>query len=180
MRWLDGIIDSMDMSLSKLWESSSRSWWWTGKPGVLQSMWLQRVGNDWATELNWMKRNRSRGVKSHPKVTQLVRGDVRIQTQAGWPMFWTTKHWCQSPPPPPPLPPAAQFWKQIKNSLQTRERKVKVKLLHHFRLFATPWTIAYQAPLSMEFSRQEYWSGLPCLSPGDLSDPGIEPQSPTL
>ena len=40
--------------------------------------------------------------------------------------------------------------------------------------------VAHQAPLSMEFSRQEYWSGLPCPSPGDLPDPGIEPGSPTL
>ena len=45
---------------------------------------------------------------------------------------------------------------------------------------ATPWTAAYQAPQSMEFSRQEYWSGLPFPSPGDLPDPGIEPKSPTL
>ena len=45
------------------------------------------------------------------------------------------------------------------------------------QLFETPWTIAYQAPLSKEFSRQEYWSGLPCPSQGDLSDPGIEPPS---
>ena len=43
-----------------------------------------------------------------------------------------------------------------------------------------PWTVAYQAPPSMEFSRQEYWSGLPFLSPGDLPDPGIEPRFPTL
>ena len=43
-----------------------------------------------------------------------------------------------------------------------------------------PWTVAYQAPLSMGFSRQEYWSGLPCLSPRDLPDPGIEPTSPAL
>ena len=42
---------------------------------------------------------------------------------------------------------------------------------------ATPWTVAYQAPLSMEFSRQEYWSGLPHPPPGDLPDPGIEPAS---
>ena len=48
------------------------------------------------------------------------------------------------------------------------------------RLFATPWTVAYQASLSMGFSRQEYWSGLPFLSPGDHPDPGIEPGSPTL
>ena len=44
----------------------------------------------------------------------------------------------------------------------------------------TPWAVAYHAPLSMEFSRQEYWSGLPLPSPGDLPDPGIEPGSPTL
>ena len=46
--------------------------------------------------------------------------------------------------------------------------------------FATPWTVARQAPLSMEFSRQEYWSALPFPSPGDLPDPGIEPWSPAL
>ena len=44
-------------------------------------------------------------------------------------------------------------------------------------LFATPRTVACQAPLSMGFSRQEYWSGLPCPPPGDLPDPGIEPMS---
>ena len=42
----------------------------------------------------------------------------------------------------------------------------------------TPWTVAHQAPLSMELSRQEYWSGLPFPIPGDLPDPGIEPTSP--
>ena len=46
--------------------------------------------------------------------------------------------------------------------------------------FATPRTIACQAPLSMKFSSQEYWSGLPCSPPGDLPDPGIEPASPAL
>ena len=45
---------------------------------------------------------------------------------------------------------------------------------------ATPWTVARQAPLSMEFSRQEDWSGLPFPLPGDLPNPGIEPRSPTL
>ena len=45
---------------------------------------------------------------------------------------------------------------------------------------ATPWTLASQVPLPMGFSRQEYWSGLPFPSPGDLLDPGIEPRSPTL
>ena len=57
---------------------------------------------------------------------------------------------------------------------------VKVKLLSRVRLFATPCTIAYQVSLSMGFSRQEYWSGLPLPSPGDLPDSGIEPGSPAL
>ena len=56
--------------------------------------------------------------------------------------------------------------------------KVKVKSLSCVRLFETPWTVAHQAPPSMGFSRQEYWSGLPFPSPGDLLDPGIEPGSP--
>ena len=56
----------------------------------------------------------------------------------------------------------------------------KCYLLNLFCLFPTPWTVACQAPLSMEFSRQEYWSGLPFPSPGDLPNPGIEPGSPTL
>ena len=58
--------------------------------------------------------------------------------------------------------------------------KVKVKSLSRVRPFATPWTVAYQAPPSMGFSRQECWSGLPFPSPGDLPDPGIEPRSPAL
>ena len=58
--------------------------------------------------------------------------------------------------------------------------KVKVKSLSRVQLFATLWTLAYQASLSMGFSRKEYWSRLPFPSPGDLPDPGIEPGSPTL
>ena len=54
------------------------------------------------------------------------------------------------------------------------------KLLSRVQLFVTPWTIACLAPLSMEFSRQEYWSGLPFPSPGDLPDPGIKPGFPVL
>ena len=63
------------------------------------------------------------------------------------------------------------LWKIANDSMK---RKVKVKL------FATPWTVAYQAPLSMEFSRQEYWSGWPFPSPGYLPNLGIEPGSPAL
>ena len=52
--------------------------------------------------------------------------------------------------------------------------------LSRIRLFVSPWTVAHQVPLSMGFSRQEYWSRLPFPSPGDLPKPGIEPRSPTL
>ena len=55
-----------------------------------------------------------------------------------------------------------------------------MKSLSHVRLFVTPWTVAPQAPPSMGFSRQEYWSGLPFPSPGDLPNPGIEPGSTAL
>ena len=55
-----------------------------------------------------------------------------------------------------------------------------MKSLSHVQLFAIPWTVVYQASLSMGFSRQEYWSGLPFPSPGDLPDPRIEPRSPAL
>ena len=60
------------------------------------------------------------------------------------------------------------------------ELKMDWKWLGHVQLFATPWTAAYQPPPSMQDGWQEYWSGLPFPSPGDLPDPGIKPGSPTL
>ena len=60
------------------------------------------------------------------------------------------------------------------------KESIEMKSLSRVRLFETPWTVAHQSPLSMGFSRQEYWSGLPFLSPGDLPDAGIEPGSPAL
>ena len=73
------------------------------------------------------------------------------------------------------------FVEEHNNGVMPRvvERK-KVKSLSCVRLFVTPWTVAYLGPLSMGFSRQEYWSGLPVPSPGDLPHPGIEPRSPAL
>ena len=54
---------------------------------------------------------------------------------------------------------------------------MRAKSLSHIQLFETPWTIACQAPLFMEFSRQDYWSGLPLTPPGELPDPGIKSES---
>ena len=73
-----------------------------------------------------------------------------------------------------------QFSFQSQRKAMPKNVQVKVKLLSRLQLFATPWTVDYQARPSMGFSRQEYWSGLPFPSPGDLPDPGIEPRSPTL
>ena len=60
------------------------------------------------------------------------------------------------------------------------KKESKVKSPSHVWLFVTQWTVAYQAPPSMGFSRQEYWSGLPFPSPGDLPNPGIKPGFPAL
>ena len=57
---------------------------------------------------------------------------------------------------------------------------MKGQLIGHIQFFAIPWTVAHQAPPSMGFSRQEYWSGLPFPSPGDLPDPGMEHGSPAV
>ena len=91
------------------------------------------------------------------------------------------------PPVPPGKPvdentihPYAQLTLEKDPYVTIPKVKVKVKSLSCVRLFVTPWTVAHQAPLSMGFSRQEYWSGLPFPSPGHLPDPGIEPGSPAL
>ena len=68
------------------------------------------------------------------------------------------------------------YWQQHLKSV--REKTAVVQLQSHVWLFAIPWAIARQAPLSMGSSRPEYWSGLPFSSPRDLSDPGIKPESP--
>ena len=74
-------------------------------------------------------------------------------------------------------------WMEEPGGLQSTGRKeshTTERLHFHFGSFETSWTIANQAPLSMGFPKQEYWSGLPFPSPGDLPDPGIEPRSPAF
>ena len=68
----------------------------------------------------------------------------------------------------------------LKHSHPKAEAVVVVKVNQLCPTLATPWTVTHQAPLSMEFSRQEYWSELPFPSPGGLPNPGIEPKSPAL
>ena len=75
----------------------------------------------------------------------------------------------------------AAIWMDLESVILNevvRQRRSEVKSLSRVRLFV--WTVAYQAPLSMGFSRQQYWSGLPFPSPGDLPNPGIEAGSPTF
>ena len=70
------------------------------------------------------------------------------------------------------------LWLRPKYQSFESSRACVLSHFSHVQLFATPWTVAHQAPLSMEFSKQEYWSGLPCPPPRDLPDPGIKPVSP--
>ena len=69
-----------------------------------------------------------------------------------------------------------QYWNKFNKDFKAMCCAV-LSHFSHVRLFATPWTVACQAPLSMGFSSQEHWSGLSCSSPGDLPDPGVEPVS---
>ena len=91
------------------------------------------------------------------------------------------------------LPISQQNWKEKRVYIGKSKVKDKNNKYHSMpvdidiheslsciQLLAILWPVAYQAPLSMGFSRQEYWSGLPFPSPGDLPDPGIEPRYPTL
>ena len=71
----------------------------------------------------------------------------------------------------------------VRYGVRASERELPMAVVRSFSLvwlFVATWTVAHQGPLSMGFSRQEYWSGLPFPFPGDLSDPGIKPTSPTL
>ena len=73
-----------------------------------------------------------------------------------------------------------QFSFQSQRKAMPKNVQVKVKVTQSCPTLCDPWTVAHQVPPSMGFSRQEYWSGLPFPSPGDLPNPGIEPKSPTL
>ena len=123
----------------------------------------------------------------HAKSLQLCPTLCKVWTVAYQAPLSKQESWSGLPCPPPGdlLDPRIESMTLMSPALAgafftTSHLKVKVKSFSRAQLFATSWTIAYQAPQSMGFSRQEYWSGLPFPSPGDLPNPGIEPGSPAL
>ena len=133
MRWLNGITDSMDMSFT-----SPGIWWWTGRPGVLQSIESQRVRHNWATELKpsqWMfLKDSPDSIEYHYHVRSV---GLYSQQVCVFVCAFTCTQSCLT---------LCNLWPTM---------------------CLCPW----------DFSRQEYWSGLPFPFPGDLPDPGIEPVS---
>ena len=79
-----------------------------------------------------------------------------------------------------PWVPKHCYHQMVASNPPSRECVCVCQSLSRIRLFTTLWTVAHQTPLSMGFSRQEYWSGEPFPSPGDLPKPGIESRSPAL
>ena len=120
-------------------------------------------------------------VQSHFSCVQLCANLWTVARQVPLSMgFYWWEYWSKFPFPSPGGLPDPEI-KPLSSVLQP----VSLPLSHQGsptlvrdQLFGTLWTIAWQAPLSMGFSRQEYWSGLPCSPSGDLPDPGIKPESP--
>ena len=97
--------------------------------------------------------------------------------------FSRQEYWSGLPFPSPVLTLKNVLCLLVQKCLNIQETHTHIQTCVHAHLhqfFVTPWTVAHQAPLSMEFSRQEYWSGLPFPSPGNLPDSGIELMSPAL
>ena len=168
------------------WANSGR-WWGTGRPDVLQSTGLQRVGHDWATE-----QQQHTLFKNNLFTPNFTTSYVLICFLIGRKLLYNVVGFCHTTmccccccskslqlcltlcdtidgsPPGSPVPGILQArtleWVAISFS-NAWTWKVKVKSLSRVRLFLTPWTTAYQAPPSMGFSRQEYWSGLPLPPP---------------
>ena len=117
--------------------------------------------------------NKARGGDGIPvELFQIQKDDAVKVLHSLWQRIWKTQPW--------PQDRKRQFSFQSQRREMPKNVQKSVKSLSRVQLFATPWTVAYQVPPSMGFSRQEYWSGWPFPSPGDLPYTGIKPGSPTL
>ena len=128
--------------------------WWKRSPGTVNNKLLKKKKGRKRTRWDWHHRIKG-------KISSQTRDALAVASGTGkkkkMTSFIIRKHKC--------------FQQRL---------GMKVKSLSRVQLFVTPWTVAYQDPLSMGFSRQEYWSGVPFPSPGDAPDPRIEPESPSL
>ena len=149
---------------------NSGNWWWTGKPGMLQSMGSQRVGHDWATELNWFRViiDMLRLKSVFFLLVCFLPHLYLIHFCFIFSFLWISI-WLKFTP--------ENFILLVHLACWVVEKYMCLRSLSCVQLFETPWTVACQAPLSMEFSKQECWSRLPFPPPGDLPDPGIKPVS---
>ena len=164
------------MALPHWWTwvwASSGSWWWTRKPGLLQSMALQTAGHNW-TEQNWILTADSFG---HNLPAVIVVQSGKFDTEADPCTYWHFGVFCFF----------FFFW--TSGRFRTSDARGHTTCFSNpfcmcvcaqFWLFATLWTVAHLAPLPVGFSRQEYWNELPFPTPRDLPDPGIGPGSPAL
>ena len=144
--WFLGWDDPLEEEMAIYSSILARKILWTEEPGRLQSVGSQRVGHNWATELNWCM------------FINCFRKNTQETTKTGYPREGQS------------IVMRGVWW----------GISFVVELLRRVWLFATAWTIARWAPLSMGFPRQDCWSRLPFPPPGDLPDPGIKPASPAL
>ena len=139
---------------------NSASWWWTGRPGVLRFMGSQ--SRTWLSDWTELNESLKKGMANNFRYAEAAAAAKSLQSCP------TRCNPIDSSPPGSPIPgillARTLEWVTISFS-KAWKWKVKVKSFSRVQLFAIPWTAAYQAPPSMGFSRQEYWSGVPLPSP---------------